>query len=291
MTRIKTSKWPTALFAGLAVVLMSSTASATETKIWTVDCFDGETIADALSHARADRVDEIHFTGTCYEELDFNTGNVTITGDDVGEIVGHVSISGASNVILHGFNLGVGDDSDTGVKTSMGASVRITGVTIEGTGVETLGIHVERGSVARIDHVTVTVAGTDATALLVKGGATARLNGGSTFTGVIAIEVVDASSLDQGGDIDTVHGPFDIAGSSYGRLREVNLIGDLSVSRLSGLRMTGTTAGSVDLSWGSFARLDGGNVITGGVSCSQGSQVQDRRGVGAPPLPPPCTHP
>ena len=175
---------------------------------------------------------------------------------------------------MDGFALIV-DVGDTGVQASMGASVRITGVTIEGTGEETLGIHVMRGSVARIEDALVEVDGDDATALLVKEGATARLNGGSTFTGDIAIEVVDASSLDQSGDIDTVVGPFDIAGSSYARLREVNLTGDLSVSRLSGLRMTGTTAGNVDLSWGSFARLDGGNEITGGVSCSQGSQVQD----------------
>ena len=140
--------------AGLAVVLMSSTASAAETKIWTVDCFDGETIADALSHARADRVDEIHFTGICNEELDFNTGNVTITGDDVGEIVGHVWIAGATNVILDGFDLIV-DDGDTGVEASMGASVRITDVTINGGeagGEETVGISVIRGSVAQIQN-------------------------------------------------------------------------------------------------------------------------------------------
>ncbi len=171
------------LLLGLAVVLPGSEASAKEIKIWTVDCSDPEqTIANALSHAKPDRVDEIHFTGLCEEILDIDMDHVTFAGDGVGEIMGHVSISGASNVILDGFELTVAD-ADTGVEASMGASVRITGVTIDGGEPETIGIFVTNGSVARIENAHVTMLGEDAEALQARDGGMVRLGGGNNLTG------------------------------------------------------------------------------------------------------------
>ena len=304
MTRIKTSKWPAALFAGLAAVLLSSAASAKNIKITTVDCSDPEqTLAGALSTIPLHFVNEIHFTGTCGEDLDIGLDYVALIGDGFSSTIeGHVWIGGANNVSLDGFNLTV-DDGDTGVQASMGASVRITDVTINGgeeAGAETIGIQVLNGSAARIQNVHVTVAGIDAAALVVSNGAMARLRGGSTFEAIlvldpeeenVAIEVADASSLHQGGDEDVIIGGMNIISNSYVRMRDVNITGNIGINRHSGLRLRddsagNTVVGDVRILRDSYAFLEGRSngrsvVITGDVVCfdtESSLQLDTRRG-------------
>ena len=149
MTRIKTSKWPTALFAGLAVALLSSAASAKNIKSKTVDCsVPGETLANALSNTSSDRVDEIVFTGTCIEGLTITKDDVTVRGaDGTAEIQGQINIDGARRVSLRDFIFTAA--GRLGVYAFDGAAIVIDNVDISGAAESNISIYLNASAKVR----------------------------------------------------------------------------------------------------------------------------------------------
>jgi len=273
------------LVLGLAAVLLSSAALANDIVRTMVNCnAPRQSLADALSSISLDAVNEIHFRGTCIEDLTITKDDVTLTGDGVPNavIMGGINIDGAHRVSLRDFDLTSPGAGDTGVDVSNGAAIKIDNIVISSGNI---GIFVSNGSFARIENADVTVTGDEA-ALVVANGSTARLAGGSTLraTGedVLGIDVKDHASLHQGGGSDEIIGGILINTHSYARMRNVDIAGDISITRISELRLrdddwvpsgTPTVTGAVGIDRGSFARLDGGEISVG-VFCRRGSNAQ-----------------
>ena len=135
--------------------------------------------------------------------------------------------------------------------------------------------------------------GSDAEALSVRDGGMVRLRGGNILRGSNGggVAVTDHATLIQGGGHDIFNGEFEITGMSYARVRNVNIVGDVDISRHSGLRLrddladgVATVAGRVTIREDSYARMEGRDSgrtvdITGEVRCFDTESSLEESGV------------
>ncbi len=114
-----------------------------------VNCDKGHSLQRALDR-RAERL-VVEFKGTCSEEVIIDRDHTTLRGANPSAlIVGSVTITGASNVVLENFS--VRDAPNAGVFVLLNSGAKLDGLTIENSAIR--GILLE-GSAALIGNTTV----------------------------------------------------------------------------------------------------------------------------------------
>jgi len=88
----------------------------------TVDCAQGESIADALQKKKFDRPLTVTIRGACTENVAFTQDDITLQGDG-GSITGSVTVDGARRAVVAG--LGISNPTGNGVTITNGASATL----------------------------------------------------------------------------------------------------------------------------------------------------------------------
>ena len=271
MTRIKTSILPAAMFAGLAVALLSSAASAKDIKSKTVNCsIPAQTLANALSSTSSDTVDEIVFSGTCIEDLTITKDDVTLIGaDGTAEIQGQIDIDGARRVSLRDFILTTA--GDLGVVAFGGAAIKIDNVDISGAADNN--IFIRRNASAEVRNSTIDAA-TVTNINVVNGGGLLIRDSSIENSGDTGINVSNGSfaRIINTSVTDSVGSSVFVNTGSIARIHDANLNTGLGVQEGGHVRIQNSTLSdgndvALAVGRGGTARLfGGGSVLTSGGS-------------------------
>lgn len=257
------SKLLTSIFVGVSLVagliLLASPARAAE-----VNCGLGETIAQAL-HAQAlqRKGKSITIKGVCTEDVDIEKRDVTLEGDG-GEIVGTVTITGASRVVIK--NLTIRNAAGEGVVVTDASAVEIQGTTVSNNFGE-CGVSVSNASFLRIENSFILdhdIIAAEQIGLCVGSGSVVRgesnqITGNvygvalfqhGTYIGAgevigengsgVAVEVNRFSHLELRSG-SSVTGRIDFNRQSHGSLRDTTVNGDIIISNHSYVQVRGTT--------------------------------------------------
>jgi hypothetical protein len=240
------------------VVLLVSPARATE-----VNCGLGETIAQAL-HGKG-KGKSITVKGVCTEDVDIEKRDITLEGVG-GEIVGTVTITGASRVVIT--NLTVRDAAGCGVVVTDASAVEIQGTTISNND-DGCGVSVSNASFLRIENSFILDHVGDNYALSIGSGSVVRgennrIAGNTWGVGLFqhgtyigageeivegsetAVEVARFSYFELRSN-SSVTGDIAFSRQSHGSLRDTYVDGYISISNHSYVQARGDT----DCDWAS----------------------------------------
>ena len=269
----------------------------------TVNCPDS--IQAAVDQAVPGTPLTITVDGICIEEVVITTDDVTVQGNNIidDHVIGGFTITGAQRVTIKSLTI---RDGTIGVFASRGAAVILDDIFVSGQ--SDTGILLSRNAYADIFGSTVENPASGDNALILNDGATVRASN-STFSsangasntgaavglyrsasarfdgdnffendgGGLAFEILHTSNLRVQGGTNFVSGNGFVGNNSAASLREVNVNGDITVTRDSNLNLRAnspvTVDGTVTIRDQSLLSTSGSNIVSilSGVDCPDGA--------------------
>ncbi len=279
----------------LSVGLVTGTAEAKKAKppkVVTVDCAAGDTIADALTKAKAGKPLIVDIFGVCTENVTITKDDVTLSGGGTGTVDGQITIDGARRVVIDGLTVtGLG----SGIEARANAAVTVRNSMIVNNTIH--GIDVRQGAFVLIDGNTIRLNGHCEVLVRDSGNvrmlnntvesdqpkpsscnalvgafrdARIRMRGGNSITGGPgpAVDIEHGSVWRQDGGHDTVVGRVTVFNLSHADLRDIDLTGDVNLGLNANLRMRDSVlTGNVDIGGRSLAQFRSSVTVSGTVTC------------------------